>query len=458
MGLPVSFSGSTHATQRPAAPSAGFCSRKGGAEPAEAFSFLSAGYQLQEGGDYAPPPWAARSGEAVVARQPRRPSARGGEWLAQTKQRFEVWIRGFEQWKARALGEFLVSRTADGHLGHSSPERACRSRIRSLKFFKAMLGKRVELELYDNGCVEGTFAGVESKQQMFLIRGLVTPMGTYPLAKIRLGDVIAMRFPTASARAPTGLPSASDGPASPSRIEISAKCGSGGGVDDGEKPQAASGERKDASRLLRYWLQRSRLFSRFDDGIMMDATGWYSVTPEGLARRQAERCRCGVIIDAFAGVGGNTIQFAKTCRHVIAVEKDPVRMLCLRENARVYGVLDKITCILGDFTKLGKRLKADVVFLSPPWGGPQYTSHKVFDIKNMVVPDGEALFRLARSISPSVAYFLPKSTPVEQMVSLLSSGGSDFCEVEGALRKQRLHSITAYYGPLARRESFNDEP
>ena len=85
---------------------------------------------------------------------------------------------------ARALGEFLVSRTADGHLGHSSPERACRSRIRSLKFFKAMLGKRVELELYDNGCVEGTFAGVESKQQMFLIRGLVTPMGTYPLAKI----------------------------------------------------------------------------------------------------------------------------------------------------------------------------------------------------------------------------------------------------------------------------------
>jgi trimethylguanosine synthase len=32
------------------------------------------------------------------------------------------------------------------------------------------------------------------------------------------------------------------------------------------------------------------------------------VTPEVLAEHMAERCQCDLIVDAFAGVGGNTIQ------------------------------------------------------------------------------------------------------------------------------------------------------
>lgn len=42
---------------------------------------------------------------------------------------------------------------------------------------------------------------------------------------------------------------------------------------------------------------------------------WFSVTPEEIAKHVAERCRCDVIIDAFCGAGGNTIQFAFTCNH-----------------------------------------------------------------------------------------------------------------------------------------------
>ena len=37
-------------------------------------------------------------------------------------------------------------------------------------------------------------------------------------------------------------------------------------------------------KLWKYWLQRYTLFMRFDEGIMMDEEGWYSVTPEALAR------------------------------------------------------------------------------------------------------------------------------------------------------------------------------
>jgi hypothetical protein len=42
--------------------------------------------------------------------------------------------------------------------------------------------------------------------------------------------------------------------------------------------------------------------------------GWFSVTPEPIAQHIAERCRSDVIIDAFCGCGGNTIQFALTCQ------------------------------------------------------------------------------------------------------------------------------------------------
>lgn len=40
---------------------------------------------------------------------------------------------------------------------------------------------------------------------------------------------------------------------------------------------------------------------------------WFSVTPEKVAAYTAERCKCNLIVDAFCGAGGNTIQFAMTC-------------------------------------------------------------------------------------------------------------------------------------------------
>ena len=94
--------------------------------------------------------------------------------------------------------------------------------------------------------------------------------------------------------------------------------------------------------LLKYWHRRYQLFSKFDSGIKLDsgklffsfmqvviskkienktnffsvfffAESWFSVTPEQLAKHHAERCRCDVIVDAFCGAGGNSIQFAFTC-------------------------------------------------------------------------------------------------------------------------------------------------
>ena len=104
----------------------------------------------------------------------------------------------------------------------------------------------------------------------------------------------------------------------------------------------------------------------------------------------AERCRCDTIIDAFCGAGGNAIQFAFTCNHVIAIDLDPVALRVARHNAHIYGVADHIDFSLGDYMSLLHTLRADVVFLSPPWGGPSYAQQERFDLRDMPI-DGVAL-------------------------------------------------------------------
>jgi RNA cap guanine-N2 methyltransferase len=48
-------------------------------------------------------------------------------------------------------------------------------------------------------------------------------------------------------------------------------------------------------------------------------------------------------------VGSNAIQFARYFDKVIAIDIDPVKISCAKHNAKIYGVLDKIEFITGDF-------------------------------------------------------------------------------------------------------------
>lgn len=57
---------------------------------------------------------------------------------------------------------------------------------------------------------------------------------------------------------------------------------------------------------------------------------------------------------------------------VIAIDIDPKKIEMAKHNASIYGVADRIEFIIGDFLTLADSLKADLIFLSPPWGGPQY--------------------------------------------------------------------------------------
>ncbi|XP_050984492.1 trimethylguanosine synthase isoform X2 [Labeo rohita] len=202
--------------------------------------------------------------------------------------------------------------------------------------------------------------------------------------------------------------------------------------------------------LAKYWAQRYRLFSRFDEGIKLDHEGWFSVTPEKIAEHIALRVQDSfsteLIIDAFCGVGGNAIQFALTGKRVIAIDIDPIRLALAHHNAEVYGVAHRIDFVQGDFLQLAPRLRGDMVFLSPPWGGPEYLSADVFNIKTMITPDGFEIFRLSKMISDNIVYFLPRNADMEQIASLAGPGGK--VEVEQNFLNNKLKTITAYFGNL----------
>jgi len=98
-------------------------------------------------------------------------------------------------------------------------------------------------------------------------------------------------------------------------------CGVGNVQKDGAETESEDQTERVVvpTSLLKYWKKRFDFFKRFSEGIMLDLVGWFSVTPEDLAVHIAQRCACGVAIDAFAGVGGNTIALAQTCKCLIHV-------------------------------------------------------------------------------------------------------------------------------------------
>uniref|UniRef100_A0A182QZE0 Trimethylguanosine synthase n=1 Tax=Anopheles farauti TaxID=69004 RepID=A0A182QZE0_9DIPT len=199
--------------------------------------------------------------------------------------------------------------------------------------------------------------------------------------------------------------------------------------------------------LLKYWYKRFSLFSLFDSGIRLDRESWFSVTPEKVAAHTAERCRADLIVDAFCGCGGNAIQFALSCQQVIAIDIDPRKIEMAKHNATVYGVADRIDFIVGDFMQLTDRLRADVVFLSPPWGGPGYLKEEVYDLEQSLLPvPATQLMAAAQRVSKNVALYLPRNSNTQQLTMLAGANGA--VEIEQNFLDRKLIALTAYYGDL----------
>uniref|UniRef100_T1K5S1 Trimethylguanosine synthase n=2 Tax=Tetranychus urticae TaxID=32264 RepID=T1K5S1_TETUR len=226
--------------------------------------------------------------------------------------------------------------------------------------------------------------------------------------------------------------------------------------DKSKKKQQQHGKVKKS--LCKYWHQRYRLFSRFDQGIKLDKESWYSVTPEMIALHIASRCvkddNYRVIMDPFCGVGGNIIQFASFSKNVfiIASDIDPKKVSMAKHNATIYDVSHRIAFMVGDFFNIIKTIKihVDCIFLSPPWGGPDYLKQDNYSLSSMT-PDGFNIYNAAKKyITPNIAFLLPRNIDRDDLNSLLQPG--EFIEIEQNLINDKPKTVTAYFGDLAKQD------
>lgn len=221
------------------------------------------------------------------------------------------------------------------------------------------------------------------------------------------------------------------------------------------------------SELYKYWQQRYNLFSRFNDGILMDDESWWSVTPENIAKHIAERVHKSIgdgyttVIDGFCGVGGNLIQFAcqSPYMRVIGCDINLERLEMAKNNAKIYGVSHQCEFILGDFLNIMPSLKCDridAVFLSPPWGGIEYKDHKKYSLNSMT-PNGYDVVEMCRKyITDNIAFLMPRNVDLQEVKRKLLNKKHPLFEYEQNMVGSKIKTITAYFGDLVDQTSETD--
>lgn len=122
----------------------------------------------------------------------------------------------------------------------------------------------------------------------------------------------------------------------------------------------------------KYWGRRLDLFSRFDEGIQFDKEGFEASKSEEVAGFLAQHLPGNVIFDAFTGIGGSAIAFAREGKRVVSIEINAERSGMAGHNAGIYGVEKQIEFVVGNSMKIWKQFDFDAAYFDPPWGGVGY--------------------------------------------------------------------------------------
>jgi len=142
--------------------------------------------------------------------------------------------------------------------------------------------------------------------------------------------------------------------------------------------------------------------------IQLDEEALYSTTDQLTAEKITKDIlkfvpAHAIITDATACVGGNTFSFSQAFQTVYAVEKDDTRCKMLEKNMDVLCA-SNVTCISGDALEVCPSLHQDVIFLDPPWGGPEYKQKPHIDLYLSDV----ALHSVCEKLAMYTSYFALK--------------------------------------------------
>ena len=163
----------------------------------------------------------------------------------------------------------------------------------------------------------------------------------------------------------------------------------------------------------------------------MNEESWYSVTPEEIAKYTAELIKGKTIIDGFCGCGGNVIQFSKYCSQVYAIDISEKKLNMCKNNCKVYHCKDNIKFILSDFLEMKNKIKADYIFLSPPWGGTEYKKSDIYSIKKFMHPDINEIVRVSLNVVDNILFFLPRNMDLDELFDICSTVKNEIKEGSG---------------------------
>ena len=118
--------------------------------------------------------------------------------------------------------------------------------------------------------------------------------------------------------------------------------------------------------------------------LKLDEEAFYSVTDQYTADKISKEIKklcpdIKCITDGTACIGGNTYSFSKYFEKIYAIEMDKMKCDYLKYYLDLLETRN-VTILNGNCNLIIPELKQDLIFLDPPWGGPNYKEKKTIDL------------------------------------------------------------------------------
>jgi 16S rRNA G966 N2-methylase RsmD len=145
-----------------------------------------------------------------------------------------------------------------------------------------------------------------------------------------------------------------------------------------------------------------------------------------------------IILDGTSNIGGNVISFSKYFKNIIGIEYKQHNFDALKKNIKLYNIKN-VEIIHGDTLEYFEKLKYDILFLDPEWGGPAYKQYDLLDLKLGNLPIYEIIKIMKKLGKLGIVFKLPINFKIN----------NDFLLGE----KMCIHKIRNYYFIIIRLHS-----
>ncbi len=182
-------------------------------------------------------------------------------------------------------------------------------------------------------------------------------------------------------------------------------------------------------------MTRDKRTIKFTKPVFSNNEGMQLATPEIVAKYIAKRLKTGIIADLGCGIGGQVIFFAKECKKVYAVERNPEKLEYAKKNCELYDVKN-VEFVLGDALSESTKQQikdADIIFSDPA----RPLSEKERTLGNLEPPITEILNLYSDA---ELAFHAPPQMPSERI--------DMDCECEYLSLNGQLNRLTLYFGAL----------